>query len=72
MMQPKRDLRRYTPVEVLLRRHLVKNPPADAGDERCRFHPWVRKILWRRAWQSTPLLLPGESHAQRSLVGYSP
>ena len=24
----------------------------------------------RRAWQSTPVFLPGESHGQRSLVGY--
>ena len=34
--------------------------------------PWVRKILWRRKWQPTPVLLPGKSHGQRSLVGYSP
>ena len=34
--------------------------------------PWVRKIPWRRAWQPTPVFLPGESHGQRSLVGYSP
>ena len=34
--------------------------------------PWVRKIPWRRKWQPTPLFLPGESHEQRSLVGYSP
>ena len=37
---------------------------------------WVRalvgKILWRRKWQPTPVFLPGESHGQRSLVGYSP
>jgi len=26
----------------------------------------------RRKWQSTPVLLPGKSHGQRSLVGYSP
>ena len=42
---------------------------------RCRrhgFNPWVRKIPWRRAWQPTPLFLPGESHGHRSLVGYSP
>ena len=37
-----------------------------------RFHPWVRNIPWRRAWQPTPVFLPGESHGQRSLVGYSP
>ena len=27
---------------------------------------------WRRAWQPIPVFLPGESHGQRSLVGYSP
>ena len=51
---------------------MVKNPPAmqcSAGDG---FHPWVRKIPWRRKWQPTPVLLPGKSHGQRSLVGYSP
>ena len=35
------------------------------------FDPWVGKIPWRRAWQPT-LVLPGESHGQRSLAGYSP
>ena len=35
-------------------------------------HPWVGKMPWRRAWQPTPVVLPGESHGQRSLVGYSP
>ena len=29
-------------------------------------------VNWRRQWQPTPLLLPGESHGQRSLVGCSP
>ena len=38
---------------------------------RLRFDPWVRKIPWRRAWQSTPVFLPRESHRQRSLAGYS-
>ena len=37
-----------------------------------RFDPWVRKIPWSRAWQPTPVFLPGESHGRRSLVGYSP
>ena len=37
-----------------------------------RFDPWVRKISWRRKWQPTPVLLPGEFHWQRSLAGYSP
>ena len=36
------------------------------------FDPWVGKIPWRRQGQPTPVFLPGESHGQRSLVGYSP
>ena len=36
------------------------------------FHPWVRKIPWRREWQPTPVFLPGKPHGQRSLTGYSP
>ena len=37
-----------------------------------RFDPWFTKIPWRRMWQHTPVFLPGESHGQRNLVGYSP
>ena len=37
--------------------------------------PWIQtlgwEIPWRRAWQCPPVFLPGESHGQRSLVGYS-
>ena len=40
--------------------------------KRLGLHPWVGKMPWRRAWQPTPVFLPGESHGQRSLVGYSP
>ena len=32
----------------------------------------VGKISWRRKWQPTPVFLPGKSHGQRNLVGYSP
>ena len=28
--------------------------------------------LWRKLWHPTPVLLPGKSHGQRTLVGYSP
>ena len=38
---------------------------------RPRFDPWVGKIPWRREWLPTPVFLTGESHGQRSLVGYS-
>ena len=36
------------------------------------FDPWVRKIPWRRKWQPTPVLLPGESNGQRSLADFRP
>ena len=36
------------------------------------FNPWVGKIPWRRKRQPTPVFLPGKSHEQRSLAGYSP
>ena len=39
--------------------------------KRHRFDPWVGKIPWRRAWQPTPVFLPGESHGQRNLAGCS-
>ena len=51
---------------------MVKNPPTNAGDARCMFDPWVRKIPWRTEWHPTPVFLPIKSHGQRSLVGYSP
>ena len=39
---------------------------------RCGFDSWVGKISWRMKWLPTPVFLPGKSHGQRSLVGYSP
>ena len=40
--------------------------------KRYGFYPWVGMIPWRRKWQPTPVFLHGESHGQRSLVGYNP
>ena len=40
--------------------------------KRHRLHSWVRKNPWKRKWQLTPVFLPGDSHGQRSLAGYSP
>ena len=43
--------------------------------QQCRrpgLDPWVGKIPWSRKWQPTPVFLPGESHGQRRLAGYSP
>ena len=48
---------------------VVKNLPAM---QETGFDPWAGKIPWRRVWQPIPVFLPGESHGQRSLVGYSP
>ena len=33
------------------------------------FDPWVGKMPWRRAWQPTPVFLPGESHGQEERGG---
>ena len=50
-----------------------KESACGAEDAECHgFDPWVGKIPWRRAWKPTPVFLPGESHGQRSLAGYSP
>ena len=60
---------------------LMGFPGGTGGEEtacQCRRHkrrgfdPWVGKIPWRGPWQPTPVFLLGESHRQRSLVGYSP
>ena len=37
---------------------------------------WVQSLgqedLLEKGWQPTPVFLPGESHGQKSMVGYSP
>ena len=40
--------------------------------KRSRFNPWVRKVSWSWIWKPTAVFLPGESHGQWRLVGYSP
>ena len=57
------EFQSYT--RVCLLAQTVKNLPATR-------ETWVGMIPWRREWQSTPIFLPGESHGQRSLVGFSP
>ena len=47
----------------------VKKPPAV---QETQVQSLGRKIPWRREWLPTPVFLPGESHGQRRLVGYSP
>ena len=50
----------------------IKNPPANAGDIRDTDSIPGLEDPWRRKWQPTPVFLPGESHGQGSLAGYSP
>ena len=56
-------------VYPLLRISLVaqEESACHAGDP--GLDPWVRKIPWRRKWRPTPVVLPGESHRQRSVAG---
>ena len=50
---------------------VVKNPPANAGDMRHGFDPWVRKIPWRREWHPLQYSCLGESYEHRSLAAYT-
>ena len=49
---------------------VVNNLLANAGDIRDTGLIPGSGRPWRRAWQPTPVFLPGESHGQRSLAGY--
>ena len=53
---------------------MVKSLPAilETGVQTLGWEDALEKIPWRRAWQPTPIFLPGECHGQRSLVSYSP
>ena len=49
----------------------IKEPTCQSKiNKKHGFDPWVEKIPWRNAWQPPPVFFPGESHRQRSLVGY--
>ena len=61
------SLRCWAPQVVLE----VKNLPANAGDVREGFDPWVEKIPRRRKQQPIPVLFRGKVHGQRNLEGYS-
>ena len=50
----------------------VKNPPTMHEMEEISIRSLGGEDPWRRKWQPTPVFLPGESHGQRSLAGYSP
>ena len=50
---------------------MVKNLPASAGDVGDSSLIPVLGRSWRREWHPPPVVLPGKSYGQRSLVGYS-
>ena len=68
----------YNVIPVLIRKGLprwLSDIEFACQCRRCRRHefaPWIRQIPWRRKWQLAPVFLPGKSHGQRSLAGYSP
>ena len=52
---------------------MVKESTYKAGDPCIAgFSLWEGKILWKREWLPTPVLLSGEFHRQRSWADYSP
>ena len=60
------------PYTAIWGHRVVNSKESIFQSRRCEFDPWVRKIPWRRKWPPIPVFLPGKSHGQRSLVGYSP
>ena len=63
---------------IFIYQYLFYRPSGRESSRQCRrcrksgFNPWVGKILWRRNWQPTPVILPVKCHEQRSLVSHSP
>ena len=52
---------------------VVENPPTNERDvSDMSSVPALGRFPGRRGWQPTLVFLPGESHGQRSLAGYSP
>ena len=52
--------------------HIPMEPTSVLGSDLALYLGFTIHHMWRRQWHPTLVLLPGESHGQRSLVGYSP
>ena len=66
------QLKSTLPIDIIgasLVAHTVKNLPEMPQTQ---VQSLGLMVSWRRKWQPTPVFLPGESHGQRSLGGYSP
>ena len=72
--EPRRPVGYKQAVEGPLGRREGPPSPPSRKESACDvgFDPRVGKIPWRRKWQPSPVFLPGESHGQRSPVGYGP
>ena len=64
---------------ILVWGHLLSSPSgpllltvSQASEQRGTTGKRRSSLLWRRKWQPAPVFLPGESHGQRRLAGYSP
>ena len=67
----------FVPWIIITSIHLGASQVLSGKESACQcrrrmFNPGMGRIPWRRKWQPTPVFLPGESHRQRSLAGYSP
>ena len=69
----------FSPLSPLLNRQIlsdntfVKSWESSFLSNESEVNHWKTSLVrTRRQWHPTPLLLPGKSHGQRSLVGYSP
>ena len=59
----------YLPMDTFIRSSLVAQVVNICLQcKRHKFNPWVEKIPWKRKWQCPPVVLPWESHGQKSLV----
>ena len=63
-----KTFRAYRSILASLVAQTVKNLPVM---QKTGFNSWVGKSPWRRNWWPTPVFLPGKSHGQRRLAGYS-
>ena len=65
----------FTQYQVYGRPSWLRSKEFACQFRRCRrlgFEPQVGKIPWRRKWQPTTVLLPGDSQGQRGLEGHRP
>ena len=73
----KEEKERYTHLNAEFQRIVMRDEKAFLSEQYKEIEgknriEMTRHLFWRRQWHPTPVLLPGESHGQRSLVGCSP